>query len=88
MINARDTSVKLKIGIVGFGTFGQFLAKRFTLRGHSVLATSRQDYFEIAKELGVEYFTDANDFCEAHPDVSCDSLQLFWRHWVYGRSSI
>lgn len=26
----------LKIGIVGFGTFGQFLAKRFVKAGHQV----------------------------------------------------
>ncbi len=27
---------RLKIGIVGFGTFGQFLARRFVARGHQV----------------------------------------------------
>lgn len=27
---------KLRIGIVGFGTFGQFLAKRFVQAGHEV----------------------------------------------------
>lgn len=27
---------KLKVGIVGFGTFGQFLAKRLVARGHQV----------------------------------------------------
>jgi hypothetical protein len=30
--------------IVGFGTFGQFLAKRLVARGHRVLATSRTPY--------------------------------------------
>ena len=34
---ARITeSKKLKIGIVGFGTFGQFLARRIILQGHKV----------------------------------------------------
>ena len=34
-----------------------------------VSATSRTDYAEQAAALGVSFFTDANDFCEEHPDV-------------------
>lgn len=60
---------KLVIGIVGFGTFGQFLAKRFAQAGHTVLATSRSPYDDVAKSLGVKYFQDVNDFCESHPDI-------------------
>ena len=60
---------KLKIGIIGFGNFGQFLAKRFVANGHDVIGTSRGDYGAVAKELGVEYFRDPDDFCENHPDV-------------------
>ncbi|CAD7698365.1 unnamed protein product [Ostreobium quekettii] len=60
---------QLKIGIVGFGKFGQFLAKRLVEHGHQVLATSRTPYVDEATELGVEFFTDAHDFCESHPDV-------------------
>jgi arogenate dehydrogenase (NADP+), plant len=59
----------LTIGIVGFGTFGQFLAKRLVAAGHTVLATSRSPYNDIAASMGVQYFQDADDFCEAHPDV-------------------
>mmetsp|Transcript_12577 Transcript_12577/g.23682 ORF Transcript_12577/g.23682 Transcript_12577/m.23682 type:complete len:415 (+) Transcript_12577:25-1269(+) len=63
-------STKLKIGIVGFGTFGQFLARRMVSQGHQVMATSRSDkYNEIAKELGVEYYQSVDDFCEEHPEV-------------------
>lgn len=61
---------KLKIGIVGFGTFGQFMAKRLIARGHKVLATSRTPYDAVAKQLGVEFYQDPDDFCEEHPDVS------------------
>lgn len=60
---------QLTIGIVGFGTFGQFLAKRFVQAGHRVLATSRTPYFSEAAAIGAEYFEDADDFCEEHPDV-------------------
>jgi len=59
----------LKIGIVGFGNFGQFLAKRFLVNGHTVIATSRSDYGDVASKLGVGYFRDPDDFCETHPDV-------------------
>lgn len=60
---------KLKIAIIGFGNFGQFLAKTMVKQGHTVLAYSRSDYSNVAKELGVSYFSDADDLCEEHPDV-------------------
>lgn len=70
----RRQERKLKIGIVGFGNFGQFLAKRFIANGHDVIATSRGDYGDLAKELGVGYCRDPDDFCEMHPDVV-----IFWQ---------
>ena len=61
---------KLKIGIVGFGTFGQFLAKRMRLQGHTVIATSRSArYLDLAQRMGVKYFQNVDDFCEEHPEV-------------------
>ncbi|KAI8464533.1 MAG: hypothetical protein J3K34DRAFT_440097 [Monoraphidium minutum] len=64
---ARDQA--LTIGIAGFGTFGQFLAKRMAAAGHRVLATSRSPYHDVAAKIGVEFFQDVDDFCEEHPDV-------------------
>ncbi|XP_065848826.1 arogenate dehydrogenase 1, chloroplastic [Euphorbia lathyris] len=64
-----DDKWKMKIGIVGFGNFGQFLAKTFVQQGHNVLAYSRSDYSDVAQKLGVSYFSDANDLCEEHPEV-------------------
>ncbi|KAL5706955.1 arogenate dehydrogenase (NADP(+)) [Ranunculus cassubicifolius] len=64
-----EKSNKLKVGIVGFGNFGQFLAKTLVAQGHFVLAQSRSDYADVAAELGVSFFTDPNDFCEEHPEV-------------------
>lgn len=60
---------RLVVGIVGFGNFGQFLAKRLVQAGHTVIATSRGDYSDVAENLGVAFFSDADDFCEEHPDV-------------------
>ena len=70
---------KLKIGLIGFGNFGQFLAKRFVGTGNTVIATSRTNYTSIAKNLGVTYFKDADDFCEEHPDV----VILLHKHFIY-----
>lgn len=36
---------------------------------HRVLATSRTPYYNEAAAIGAEFFEDADDFCEEHPDV-------------------
>jgi arogenate dehydrogenase (NADP+), plant len=60
---------RLKIGIVGFGKFGQFLAQRMSKAGHTVIATSRGNYNKEAERLGATFFPNSDDFCEEHPDV-------------------
>ncbi|CAN4103579.1 unnamed protein product [Withania somnifera] len=67
--NQYAQSGRLKIAIVGFGNFGQFLAKAFVRQGHVVFAHSRTDYSQIANSLGVSFFQDPHDLCEQHPDV-------------------
>ncbi|KAL3939154.1 MAG: hypothetical protein SGARI_001472, partial [Bacillariaceae sp.] len=47
-------SKPLTIGIVGFGRFGQFIARTFAKHG-SVVVTSRSDYTEVADAMGVTY---------------------------------
>lgn len=44
----------LTIGIVGFGRFGQFIAKTFSKYGN-VVVTSRSDYSALAETLGCAY---------------------------------
>ncbi len=44
----------LTIGVVGFGRFGQFIAKTFANYGR-VVVTSRSDYTENAKSMGAKY---------------------------------
>ncbi|XP_010244911.1 PREDICTED: arogenate dehydrogenase 2, chloroplastic-like [Nelumbo nucifera] len=69
-INDRlEKSTKLKIAIIGFGNFGQFLAKTLVRQGHTVLAHSRSNYSAAARELGVSFFSDPDDLCEEHPEV-------------------
>ena len=42
---------------------------RLSFAPPQVLATSRTDYRDVASRMGVTFFTDANDFCEEHPEV-------------------
>lgn len=44
----------LSIGLIGFGRFGQFIARTFQKYGR-VVVTSRSDYTEIANGMGVKY---------------------------------
>eukprot|EP00669_Euglena_mutabilis_P012459 TRINITY_DN7092_c0_g1_i1.p3 TRINITY_DN7092_c0_g1~~TRINITY_DN7092_c0_g1_i1.p3 ORF type:complete len:270 (-),score=108.01 TRINITY_DN7092_c0_g1_i1:96-905(-) len=59
----------LTIGIVGFGTFGQFIAKAFVRRGHRVVASSRTDYSAAAAEMGVAYCPSDAALLDHRPDV-------------------
>ncbi|WOL15485.1 hypothetical protein Cni_G24266 [Canna indica] len=65
----RRPATKLKIAVIGFGNFGQFLARTFAAQGHELLAYSRRDYSAAARSLGVAFFDDQHDLCEQHPDV-------------------
>ncbi|KAL3921055.1 MAG: hypothetical protein SGILL_002953 [Bacillariaceae sp.] len=47
-------SKPLKIGIIGFGRFGQFIARTFAKHG-SVVVTSRSDYTDVADAMGIKY---------------------------------
>jgi arogenate dehydrogenase (NADP+), plant len=51
---AAIQSRPLTIGIVGFGRFGQFIAKTFRKYGN-VVVTSRSDYTDIANSMGATY---------------------------------
>ncbi|XP_073019828.1 arogenate dehydrogenase 1, chloroplastic-like isoform X2 [Primulina eburnea] len=59
----------LKIGIVGFGPFAQFLAKTMIKQGHSITATSRSDYSNLCTQMGISFFRNMNDFLESDNDV-------------------
>jgi arogenate dehydrogenase (NADP+) len=60
----------LTIGVVGFGRFGQFIARTFAKHG-KVVVTSRSDYTDIAKGMGVTYtpMSEMDAFVEQDLDV-------------------
>ena len=67
---ALQQARRLTIHIVGFGTFGQFLAASFVQAGHTVVASSRSDYSALAKSLGVLYCRSAEEALRDYtPDV-------------------
>ena len=69
----------LRLGVLGFGTFGQFLARRWVRRGHIVYAQSRSDYSAIASAMGVHFVTKAEDLIGESIDVLvvCTSILSF-----------
>lgn len=78
---AQDPSAKtpdrLKIGVVGFGKFGQFLTKTFT-KYHDVSVVSRDDMTSVAADLGVPFFPlyDATEFFRQDLDVVVLSVSI------------
>ena len=53
-------AIPLRIAVLGFGTFGQFISKRFVRQGHRVFATNFNcSYSEAASAIGVTYFEPA-----------------------------
>jgi prephenate dehydrogenase len=61
---------KLRIGVVGFGNFGQFIAKTFA-KDHDVLVTNRDDRTAEATQIGCQFFNwfDMENFLSQGLDV-------------------
>lgn len=47
-------SRRLKIGVIGFGNFGQFISKKF-VADHDVVAMGRGDHTVAANEIGASW---------------------------------
>ncbi|TXG50034.1 hypothetical protein EZV62_025909 [Acer yangbiense] len=67
--SSSSSSRTLKIGILGFGPFGQFLAKTMIKQGHILQATSRSDHSQLCHHLGISFFREEREFIEADNDV-------------------
>ena len=70
-MNALSSPVSLKIGIVGFGSFAQFLAQTFIKKGHTLRATSRADYSQLCLQMGVQFFRDLKNTREMFYYKNC-----------------
>ncbi|KAF7133193.1 hypothetical protein RHSIM_Rhsim09G0181600 [Rhododendron simsii] len=69
MSSSTSSSRPLKIGIIGFGTFGQFLSKTMIKQGHTITATSRSDHSHLCSHLGISFYREIDGFLEAENDV-------------------
>ena len=66
---------KLKLAIIGFGNFGQFLATKF-INYHNIITYSRTDYSKIAQNMGIEYYNDITDMLKQKPDIILISVSI------------
>ena len=59
LLSLDDLSNKtiLHIGIVGFGTFGQFISKRFKSYGHNLYCIDKDDVRQEASSCGCKYYS-------------------------------
>lgn len=85
IMNGLTPSKRLAIGIVGFGNFGQFLAKEFVRQGHRVIGNSRRDYTKIAESIGCEYVIDPNVLMDKKPDVVVLCTSIMSLHTVMSK---
>jgi arogenate dehydrogenase (NADP+) len=51
-----EPAAALRVGIIGFGNFGQFIARGIQRQGHTVLASSRSDYSAYCSAHGIRFF--------------------------------
>jgi arogenate dehydrogenase (NADP+) len=60
----------LTIGVIGFGRFGQFIARTLSKHG-KIVVTSRSDYTVVANDMGAEYvpLSDPQSFLDKNLDV-------------------
>ena len=65
----------MNIGILGFGRFGQFLAKTFS-KYHKVFAHSRSDYTSIANENDIIFYKSIDDFFNEKIDIIVISVSI------------
>lgn len=73
----KKADTPLKIGIIGFGKFGQFLAKTF-VKSHIVHGAARTDCSVAAKEIGCDFtpIFDMRSFVQADNDVILISTSI------------
>lgn len=65
----------MKIGIIGLGNFGLFIAKTFT-KYSKVIGYSRTDYSTIANKYNIDFYTQLEDFLAQDIDIIVISVSI------------
>ncbi|XP_024984330.1 arogenate dehydrogenase 1, chloroplastic-like isoform X2 [Cynara cardunculus var. scolymus] len=78
----------LKIGIIGFGPFAQFLAKTMIKQGHLLTATSRSDHsghqgVNFFRQLLLQEVPEDSDLVCTHPMFGPESGRDGWRDLTF-----
>ncbi|ONK67872.1 uncharacterized protein A4U43_C05F4680 [Asparagus officinalis] len=66
---SSNSSSPLKIGIMGFGPFAQFLSQTLLKRGHSLSAASRSDHSLLCSQMGVHFYRDFDELIGSDAEV-------------------
>ena len=66
----------LNVGIIGFGRFGQFIAKKMVNYGFNIYATNRTNYSHIANKIGVNFIEDNFEKLEKKLDIIIISVSI------------
>lgn len=73
----------LKVGIVGFGPFAQFLSRTILKQGHLVTATSRSDHSQLCSELGITFFRYPHTFIIIYNIHVCITHLSIYSHHLH-----
>lgn len=71
----QTNSVRRRVGILGFGTFGQFIGKKLAA-DFEVFASSRDNYATAASAIGVTWCTDLDNLLLQRLDVLVISTSI------------
>eukprot|EP00751_Fragilariopsis_kerguelensis_P011613 CAMPEP_0170765012 /NCGR_PEP_ID=MMETSP0733-20121128/4354_1 /TAXON_ID=186038 /ORGANISM="Fragilariopsis kerguelensis, Strain L26-C5" /LENGTH=904 /DNA_ID=CAMNT_0011105787 /DNA_START=319 /DNA_END=3033 /DNA_ORIENTATION=- len=74
--NDNTSSSLLKIGLVGFGSYGQVFARQMIQQKHRVSCLDKEDKSEEAEQLGVDFHFHAKEFFQQELDVVVLSVPL------------
>lgn len=65
-----------RLGLIGFGNFGQFMCKNFT-KDYDCFVTSRGDYSQVAKDMGCHWCSTLEELLGKHVDILVIATSIF-----------
>ena len=76
-VTSKSKKAPLRIGIIGFGKFGQFLAKTF-VKNNDVFCVDKDDMSSAARDIGCEFYPlfDLSAFSKLNLDVIILSVSI------------